>query len=295
MSPGIEARDTDDLEQLVFRNGDVHLHAVAAGPPTGPVILLLHGFPEFWYGWREQIPPLSNAGFRVIAPDQRGYNQSSKPQAVASYSVRQLVSDIVAIVDQIGCGRIYLAGHDWGGIVAWAFTAWHPEKVIRLAILNVPHPGVTFRFLFGNPRQLLRSWYVFFFQIPQIPEFLISARGFRSGTNALVKTSRPGTFSPRDLVRYREAWANPGALSGMINWYRALFRYPIASQVGKISVPTRILWGKKDAFLVPSLARASKCRCLEADIVWFDHATHWLHLEEPNAVNATLIEFFSAS
>lgn len=291
-----EALSTDlaGLQHLTFENGDVHLHAVAAGPPDGPVIVLLHGFPEFWYGWRKQIGALAGAGFRVIVPDQRGYNTSSKPRGVARYRVRELVSDVVAIIEQLGRRQVYLAGHDWGAIVAWAVAAWHGEKVARLAILNVPHPGVMFRFLLTHPGQLGRSWYMFFFQMPRVPELLFSASNFRAGVRTLVRTSRPGTFAAEDLAHYRAAWAQPGAVTAMINWYRALFRHAASFRVGRVDVPTRILWGQKDVFLHSSLATASQRRCRRSEVIWFDRATHWLHLEEPDAVNSALINFFSA-
>ncbi len=226
MSSGYGSTGPGDLQHLTFENGDVRLHAVAAGPPDGPVVLLLHGFPEFWYGWRNQIGPLAASGFRVVIPDQRGYNTSSKPRGVARYRIRELVSDVVAIIDQLGRESVYLAGHDWGAMVAWAVAASHGDKVSRLAILNVPHPGVMFRFLLTHPGQLRRSWYAFFFQVPRLPELFFSAWNFRAGVQSMVRTSRPGTFSPEDLSSYRSAWRQPGAVTAMINWYRALFRYP---------------------------------------------------------------------
>jgi pimeloyl-ACP methyl ester carboxylesterase len=295
VSSGHALTDPGDLQHLTFENGDVRLHAVAAGPPDGPVVLLLHGFPEFWYGWRHQIGPLAAAGFRVVIPDQRGYNTSSKPRGVARYRLRELASDVVAIIDQLGRRRVYLAGHDWGAMVAWAVAAWHGDKVTRLVILNVPHPGVMFRFLLKHPGQLRRSWYTFFFQLPRLPELFFSGWNFRAGVQSMVWTSRPGTFTPEDLSMYRSAWAQPGALTAMINWYRALFRYRGNSRVERIEVPTRILWGKKDAFLLPSLASVSQRQCAQSEIVWFDRATHWLHLEEPELVNSALINFFTSS
>lgn len=195
----------DGLEHLSFQNGDIRLHAVAAGPANGPLLLLLHGFPEFWYGWRKQIASLAAAGFRVVIPDGRGYNDSSKPKAVSSYTLRCLVSDVLAIIEQSGRERAFLAGHDWGAIVAWSVAGRHPDRVERLAILNVPHPAVMRRFLFSHPGQLLRSWYVFFFQLPWLPELLFSARGFKTGLRSLVKTSRQGTFTAADLALYRQA------------------------------------------------------------------------------------------
>ncbi len=284
---------SQDLERLTFLNGDVTLQGVAAGPPRGPVILLLHGFPEFWYSWRKQIGPLAAAGFRVVVPDQRGYNFSSKPRPVSQYSVTRLVSDILAIVEQLGCRQVFLVGHDWGAMVAWSFAAAHPAKVERLVILNGPHPRSIARFLMTRPTQLLRSWYVFFFQLPSLPEIFFSARNYQAAINSLLKTSRPGTFSQEDIGRYREAWAQPGAVRAMINWYRALFRRPAAFRTSELQVPALILWGKRDAFLLPSLAEKSARNCNHAEIIWFDDATHWLHLEEPERVNAALLQFFA--
>src|ERR1700681_4161265 len=150
-------------ETLVFQNGDVRLHAVAAGPKDGPVVVLLHGFPEFWYGWHRQIETLAATGFRVIVPDQRGYNLSSKPSSVAAYSLTELVSDVIAIADQLGQEKIFLAGHDWGAAVAWSAAQLHPQRIAKLVVVNVPHPSVMRKFLSTRPRQFLRSWYMFFF------------------------------------------------------------------------------------------------------------------------------------
>jgi pimeloyl-ACP methyl ester carboxylesterase len=203
------------------------------------------------------------------------------------------VSDVVAIIGQLRRNDVYLAGHDWGAIVAWAVAARHPEKVARLAILNVPHPAIMLRFLLTHPAQLARSWYAFFFQVPRLPEWLFSTRNFRAGVRSLVATSRPGTFSPEELSQYRSAWAQPGAVRAMINWYRALMRHPSVFRVGHVAVPTRILWGKKDAFLLPSLAPASQRKCSNSEVLSFESASHWLHLEEPDAVNSALVEFFT--
>lgn len=190
---------------------------MAAGPKDGPVVLLLHGFPEFWYGWRAQIEPLAAAGFRVIVPDQRGYNLSSKPSGVASYALRELVSDVIAIADQLGRQNIFLAGHDWGAAVAWSAALLHPQRIAKLAVINVPHPSVMRRYMLTRPRQALRSWYIFFFQFPYLPEAIFSAFHFRVGISALLRSSRPGTFLPDDLTQYRAAWSQSGALTAMIN------------------------------------------------------------------------------
>jgi len=281
------------LQEVFFQNGSVRLHAVAAGPASGPVVLLLHGFPEFWYGWRRQIEPLTAAGFRVIVPDQRGYNLSSKPKGVSAYALPELVSDVVAIADALGQEKIYLAGHDWGAAVAWSAALLHPERLAKLCILNVPHPSVMRKFISAHPRQTLHSWYMFFFQLPWLPEAFFSAFDFRIGTRALLQSSRPGTFNAEDLSQYRAAWSQPLAVTSMINWYRALFRVRVKFPDKTVRAPTRILWGERDAFLLSEMAHESLRYCANADLFTFANATHWLQHEEPARVSELMIEFFS--
>ena len=280
------------MESLSFQNGAVRLHAIAAGPHDGPVVVLLHGFPEFSYVWRRQIEPLAAAGFRVIVPDQRGYNLSSKPSSVAAYALPELVSDVIAIADQLGREKIFLAGHDWGAAVAWSTALLHPQRIAKLAVLNVPHPSVMRKFLSTRPRQLLRSWYMFFFQLPWLPEAVFSAFNFRIGSRALLRSSRPGTFSEEDLAQYRAAWSQPGALTAIINWYRALFRARVEFPDKIVRVPTRLLWGERDAFLLSEMARESLRYCTNAELFTFANATHWLQHEEPARVSELLIDFF---
>jgi pimeloyl-ACP methyl ester carboxylesterase len=285
--------DLPQLEDLWFEREGVRLHAVAAGPQDGPLVILLHGFPEFWYSWRQQIGPLAQKGFRVVAPDQRGYNLSSKPPAIADYAVGNLVADVIFIADQLGAERFCLAGHDWGAAVAWATALQYPQQVKKLAILNVPHPAVFLHTLRTNPRQMLRSWYMAFFQLPRIPESRFSANNFAMGIRSLVSSSCPGTFTADDLQRYREAWASPGTVTAMINWYRAVARHrPLLPADPMVHVPTRILWGQRDMFLLPQMAQESVKYCDSAELTYFPNATHWLQHEEPEAVSAALIEFF---
>ena len=282
-----------ELDELWVEHDKVRLHAVAAGPADGPLVILLHGFPEFWYSWRKQIGPLAEAGFRVVAPDQRGYNLSSKPTEIADYAVGNLVADVIAVADQLRREKFYLAGHDWGAAVAWATALQHPQRVNKLAILNVPHPAVFLRTLRHNPRQMLRSWYMAFFQIPRLPEWRFSSNNFAAGVKALVASSRPGTFTPEDLEQYRKAWANPGTTTAMIHWYRAAFRArPVLPRDMQVHVPTRILWGQRDMFLLPGMAQESLKYCDSAELTYLPGATHWLQHEEPEGVNAALIEFF---
>ena len=206
--------------------GDVRLHYVEVG--EGPLVLLLHGFPQFWYQWRHQIPALVEAGFRVVAPDMRGYNLSDKPLGVGAYRVELLARDVERLIRTCGEGTADVVGHDWGAIAAWVAAMRHPERVEKLAILNVPHPARSLDGLL-SPMQLLRSSYVFFFQIPRLPEEVI-----RAGDFALLRSVfrsdpvQPEALTAEDIERYIEAIARPGALTATINYYRALLRYPSA-------------------------------------------------------------------
>ena len=280
------------MEALYFKNADISLHAMTEGPADGPVVILLHGFPEFWYGWRRQMEALAAAGFRVLVPDQRGYNLSSKPRGVAPYAIPELVSDVIAIADQMAAQRVFLAGHDWGAAVAWGTAMLHPGRIRKLAIVNVPHPVVMRRYLQTSLRQLSKSWYMFAMQIPWLPETIFSLGKFKFGERALVKSSRPGTFTVDDLVQYRAAWSQRGALTGMMNWYRAAFRFPARFTDRTVHVPTRILWGAGDAFLSVEMAQDSLRYCDNAELFTFAEATHWLQHEEPERISEHLIRFF---
>ncbi|GAB2790555.1 pimeloyl-ACP methyl ester carboxylesterase [Hymenobacter luteus] len=284
-----------DLEHHSVVTNGIRLQVVQCGPAAGPLVILLHGFPEFWYGWRHQIQALAAAGYRVWAPDQRGYNLSDKPPRVADYRMEQLGADILGLLDAAGVGKATLVGHDWGAAVTWWLAAHHPARLHGVAILNVPHPAVLGRALRRAPRQLLRSWYIFFFQLPWLPEKLFWRRQFRFGRGALRGTSRPGTFTTDDLHRYTEAWAQPGAPTAMLNWYRAAFRQPSGvGEAGRIQVPVRMLWGRHDSFLEPVLAQLSIDLCDQGELTYFNQATHWLHQEEPEKVNRLLLEFLRA-
>ena len=283
------------FEHLTFHNGAIQLHAVASGPADGPVVILLHGFPEFWYSWHQQIEPLASSGFRVIVPDQRGYNLSSKPRGAANYALSHLTSDVLAIADHLGAEKFFLAGHDWGAAVAWSVALLHPQRIAKLAILNVPHPSVMRRYLASSRRQIRRSWYMFFFQLPFLPEDAFTIFNYRLGVRSLVRSSRPNTFSSEDLAQYRSAWSQPHALTSMINWYRAAFRYRTKFPDSTVHVPTRILWGERDAFLLADMAQDSLRYCDSAELYTFANASHWLQHEEPARVSQLLIDFFRAS
>ena len=200
------------LEETYIQTNGIRLHVMQAGPVDGPLVVLLHGFPEFWRGWIHQIEPLAEAGYRVVVPDQRGYNLSDVPKPVKAYRLEELQKDILGLLDALGRQDCCLAGHDWGAVVAWSLALNYPEKVKKLAILNVPHPLVMQRYLKTNLRQMLKSWYIGFFQIPGLADWLVSRKDFRQGAAALRGSSRPGTFSAKDLSQYKQAWRNSGGI-----------------------------------------------------------------------------------
>jgi pimeloyl-ACP methyl ester carboxylesterase len=285
-----------DLTSARIKTNGVTLHVVQSGPVDGPLVILLHGFPEFWYGWRKQIPALARAGFRVWAPDQRGYNTSDKPSRVRDYRLDKLADDIAGLIEVSGRRRVTVVGHDWGGAVAWWLAANYPELVERLVILNVPHPDVMQHMLRTDPRQTLRSWYMFFFQIPWLPEALLRRNNWRPAAEGLQASSRPGVFTETELELYRSAWSQPGAFRAMVNWYRAAFWHPPPPPRNeRILPPTLILWGKQDKFIREEAALASVDRCDLGELVYYTNATHWLQLEEHPDVNERIIDFASRS
>lgn len=284
-----------ELEHAHLDTNGIRLHVVQAGPAQGPLAILLHGFPEFWYSWRRQIPHLAAAGFRVWAPDQRGYNLSDKPKGRRAFRVEELAADVIGLVQQSGRERIHLVGHDWGGAVAWWIALHYPQILERLVLLNIPHPAVMLRNLKRNPAQMCRSWYVLFFQLPWLPEALSRAGHWRWPARALRKTSRPGTFSDADLAMYREAWSQPGAFTSMLNWYRALTTQRLQLPGNpRISVPTLLLWGCHDGALGREMAQPSIDLCDHGRLVLFEEATHWVHEDEPDRVNELLTQFLQA-
>ncbi|AMV37825.1 alpha/beta fold hydrolase [Planctomyces sp. SH-PL62] len=284
-----------DLEQRLRHTaqevGGVRLHVVEAGSTDGPPVVLLHGFPEFWYGWRRQIGPIADAGFRVIVPDQRGYNTSEKPRPRSAYNLDLLARDVVGLLDSFGLERASLVGHDWGGVVAWWVAARHPERVRKLAILNAPHPIAFRRFIKKSPRQVLKSWYAFFFQVPRLPESLFGLRDWALLKRALRRTSRPGAFTDADLGEYARAWSQPGAMSAMINWYRAPPPDTSQDAEARIAAPTLIVWGARDHALDRRLAEESLARCDQGRLEFLEEATHWVQHEEPERVNRLLLDF----
>jgi pimeloyl-ACP methyl ester carboxylesterase len=287
-----ETAAAPDLRHGRLDVGGVTLHYVEAG--RGPLVVLLHGFPEFWYSWRWQLPALAGAGFRVVAPDLRGYNESSKPRGVAAYAADLLARDVAQLIRGLGAERAVVVGHDWGGAVAWTFAMRCPELLQRLVILNVPHPARFLRAL-RTPRQLRKSWYMFFFQLPRLPEASVRRANF-----AMLRRTfrhdpvRPGAFSDDDIERYIAALARPGALTAAINYYRALFRQdPRRMRAGfrPIEAPVLVIWGMQDRYLGAELAEPDARWAPNARVERLPDASHWVQVDRPERVNALLLDF----
>jgi pimeloyl-ACP methyl ester carboxylesterase len=271
------------VERDITVNG-IRLHCVVEG--EGPLVLLLHGFPETSHAWRKQIPALAKR-FRVVAPDLRGYGRSDKPKGIAAYRTSVLADDIVALIDAFDAERAHLVGHDWGGGVAWTVAIEHPEVVDRLAVLNCPHPAVMQRALRSNWTQIRKSWYIFAFQLPWLPERMFAAT-LKDTLRRSAK--RPATFSDADLDEYGRAFSAPGAATAAINYYRAAARSRVPS--GKIKAPTMLIWAEDDFALGIELTRGMDGLFeTKPRIEYIPDTGHWVMEERPEIVNRLLVEF----
>lgn len=283
-----------DESQLLHRylEGDgVRLHYVEAG--AGPLVVLLHGFPEHWYTWRHQIPALVAAGFRVVAPDLRGYALSSKPEPVGAYGIDTVADDVARLIQACGAERAVVVGHDWGGATAWRLAMRRPELIERLIVLNMPHPVVFSRAL-RTPQQLLRSWYIFFFQLPWLPEQLIATHDYAL-LRQLFETepTRPGAYTPEDIDRMVKAMAIPGATTAAINYYRAAVQHPgrILADRRRIERPVLLIWGEQDQHLGPELAELDWRWVPNGRVERIEEASHFVQADAPERVNGLILEF----
>ncbi len=277
------------------RINETDIHLIDIGFKDGPLVILLHGFPDFWWGWHHQIAPLVEQGFRVIVPDGRGYNKSGKPQGLANYTLDELALDVIGIADKYGRSTFRLVGHDWGGVIALWTSSCFPQRVEQLVVINAPHPDVMAQVILRDPLQLLRSLYVLFFQLPRLPELLLKSGNYAPLWRAMTGSSNVGAFTPDEKAIYREAWAQPQALTSMLNYYRALRFKPLMAHQKtsrKVEMPTLFLWGENDKFLGREVAKASLEQCERGRIEFFQDATHWLPREMPEQVNTAIRNFF---
>ena len=281
------------MENRIIRTNGIAMNVMVAGDPNGKPVILLHGFPEFWYGWRKQIQPLVDAGFYVWIPDQRGYNLTDKPPELSDYRVDELVLDIVGLLRATGHDKVNIVGHDWGAIVSWWLALRYPEYIEKLIIMNVPHPEIYGKFIRGlDVRQIAKSMYAVFFQLPAIPEGLYRFTQARTTMNFLKFNAKKGSFTEDDFEHYKGAWSQKGALKAMLNWYRAYVRHaPPPPDDWTITPPTLMIWGKKDLFLSYRMAQPSIEWCKDGRLVLFEDATHWVQHDKADEVNKLLVEF----
>lgn len=275
----------------IVSNG-VQLHYVSQG--EGPLMLMLHGFPEFWYSWRHQIPEFAK-DYKVVAIDLRGYNESDKPNDVSAYRINELVEDVKGVIQGLGYERCVLVGHDWGGAIAWNVAYTYPEFIDRLIVMNFPHPA-KFKEGLLTPQQLLRSWYIFFFQLPWLPEWFLQAANYRRIANVFKKTVvDKNTFTSVDLDAYKTSAARPGALTAMLNYYRNLFRGDVIKQTwSKLDIPTLLIWGENDIALGIELTYGTEKYVEHLTIRYIPKCSHWVQQEQPQRVNQYMREFLSA-
>lgn len=277
----------------LYTNG-VRLHYVSEG--EGNLMLMLHGFPEFWYSWRHQITAFSGY-YRVVTPDLRGYNYSDKLQSVQLYSISELVEDIAGIITNLGYEKCILVGHDWGGAIAWYFADKYPHMVEKLIVLNIPHPA---KFMQGlwTPQQLRKSWYVFFFQLPILPELLFRWNNYQAIESAFVKMAiDQSAFSDEDIQAYKKSAAKPGALTAMINYYRCFFQQLLTAKKSwkKLDIPTLMIWGENDTALGKELTYGTEEYVTDLTLKYIPNCSHWVQQEKPDLVNQYMADFLEIS
>ena len=279
--------------EFIKTNG-VTLHTLCAGNPSNPLVVLLHGFPEFWKTWESQIDDLVNASFYVMIPDQRGYNLSSKPKDIGDYKLSLIMQDVLGLLDHAEKEKAYLGGHDWGGAVAWLLATEHPERFYKIAIVNIGHP-LTFQwYLLHDKDQWNRSHYVRKFLLPYLPQKYLSQNNFELLESVLIGSSNPGTFSSEDIRAYKLAWNDRGTVSCMVNWYRAQLFRPRGVKNVKIKVPIHLIFGVNDKFVKYEMAAKSLEMCENGQLTTVEGATHWVLHEEPKKVNKVLVDFFKS-
>ncbi|CAK9868072.1 unnamed protein product [Sphagnum jensenii] len=281
------------LRHADLLNGDVKIHYVECGNSDGDLVLLLHGFPNFWYVWKNQFQALAEAGFHVIAPDLRGYNTSSKPLGVTSYARQPVLSDIVCIIDHFGAGkRAIVVGHDWGGAITWTLAEDYPSKLRKIVVVNSPHFSVLDRAFRANLRQLRRSWYIFFFQLSWLPELFMSHTRYRS-LRRLLELGPCRPLPAIDVARHVIAFSETGAVHSSINYYRAAYKGLWATKSGSkpvgIQLPVGIIWGEDDHYLGKELAEPPKSLASNVSITFLPGCSHWPMWDEPDHFNQVLL------
>lgn len=277
----------------------IRLHYAETGKHHPDLVLLIHGFPEFWYSWRHQLAALGEH-YHVVAPDMRGYNLSERPLRVEDYAMEVLVKDVIGLIDYFGAEKAAVVGHDWGAGIAWAVAQMHPERVSKLAVMQVP-PAAAWRANLTF-KQFMKSWYMLFFQLPRVPEFLIGMRDLDGIDRTFRdKVVTKGAFSDSDIERYKEAMRRPGALTAAVNYYRAnvgrVFRKPDVSEAARdsrVQAPTLFIFAEQDFAIIPATVRGvGKFVNAPYTELRIPESGHWVQNEAPEKVNEALLKFLA--
>ena len=280
----------DALRYQTVTANNIDFNVAVAGSGER-LALCLHGFPESSFSWRHQLPLLANLGYRVWAPDLRGYGRSSRPRGVESYGLETLEEDVAALIEVSGARQVVLIGHDWGALIAWHYAMFGRLPVAKLIIMNVPHPALAQKGL-RTRRQLLKSWYIFFFQLPSIPEWLLARNHCAAIGAAFRGMAVDKARFPDEVLRvYRDAAAQPGALTAMLNYYRALVRGLRRTRrrgTPKITVPTLMIWGEVDTALGKELSYGTEEYVADLTLRYLPNVSHWVQQEAPETVNAMM-------
>ena len=276
--------------------GAVKLNYAIAGKGGEKLVVLLHGFPEFWYSWRRQLAALGDE-YTVVAPDMRGYNLSDKPERVADYHIDKLVDDVCGLIGHLGYEKAAVVGHDWGAAVAWELAQNHPEYVSKLCALQIPPVSVWQKN--QNFKQFVSSWYMFFFQIPYLPEWLLSRRDFALLADGLRNsTAESGVFTDADIAEYKKSWRETNHLNSLLNYYRANIWQRLFSKEtpAKIKVPTLFIYGEKDAVVLPETVKGvGEAVAAPFSEIRIPDSGHWVQQEAADVITDSLREFLAES
>ncbi|HUO06651.1 MAG TPA: alpha/beta hydrolase [Candidatus Binataceae bacterium] len=291
-----------EFQKLTLKSG-LKMRIARAGAGNGPLIIMMHGFPECWYSWRHQLRALSDK-FDCVAPEMRGYGETDAPVGTANYTLDKLVGDVADLIEALDQKHAIIVGHDWGGGVAWATALMRPDVVEKLIVMNCPHLARFGQELRRNPRQMLRSWYMLFFQIPGVPEMLLRARNYRGVTDAIRNSAiQKDAFTDADLEYYRDAFKNHYSISAALNYYRANLREGFSSKPDaasplnrKIDAPTLLIWGEQDFALGKELTYGMEGLFTGPfTIKYIPDSGHWVQNEKPDLVNRYMRDFLESA